>query len=128
MSARCPLIPRADIPLRFAQQLWKLGDVGGDAAGFVPPMRRENGPDCPGQGRRYLLSVLLSGFGNRWTGRRKVLRIHDRPERDLGVERKKPRLGDPRNLRCVFQVEHHRAGPITVCLLYTSDHLSLHVG
>jgi hypothetical protein len=35
MSARCSLLPRADIPLRFAQQLWKLGDVGGDAAGRV---------------------------------------------------------------------------------------------
>lgn len=35
MSARCPLIPRADIPLRFAQQLRLLGDFDGDAPSFV---------------------------------------------------------------------------------------------
>jgi hypothetical protein len=39
IRARCPLLPRADIPLRVAQQLWKLGDVGGDAPRFV--YRRE---------------------------------------------------------------------------------------
>ena len=35
MSARCPLLPRADIPLRFAQQLRKLHHVRGDAPRFV---------------------------------------------------------------------------------------------
>ena len=35
MSARCPLLPRAHIPLRFAQQLRKLHHVRGDAPRFV---------------------------------------------------------------------------------------------
>ena len=33
-----------------------------------------------------LLSVLLTGLGDRWNGRGKVLRVHDRPQRNLGVE------------------------------------------
>ncbi len=51
-----------------------------------------NSPKC-------LLPVLLPGLGNRWTCRGKVLWVHDRAERDLCVEREKPRLGDSRNLR-----------------------------
>ena len=33
------------------------------------------------------------------SGRRKILRVHDRPQGDLCVEREKPRLRDRRNLR-----------------------------
>jgi hypothetical protein len=51
------------------------------------------------QGRQYLLSVLLTGLGNRWHGRGKVLRVHDRPQRNLCVECEKPRLSNRRNLR-----------------------------
>jgi len=39
----------------------------------------------------------------------KILRVHDRPQRDLCVEGEKPRLSDRWNLRCVFHVENDRA-------------------
>ena len=63
-------------------------------------------------GTRRLLPVFLGSLANRWTGLGKILRGHDRPKRDFGVEGEKPRLSDRRNLRCVLHVENDGARPI----------------
>ena len=83
------------------EHLRELADVRRDAACVVLGERRKKAPNTAlaGQGRQYLLSVLLTGFGNRRTCCGKVLRVHNRPERDFCVEREKPRLRDRRYLR-----------------------------
>jgi hypothetical protein len=90
--------PPASIHLR--EHLRQLGEVRRQP-GLVLGERRKNGPNAAlaGQGRPYLLSVLLTGFSNRRTCRGKVLRVHDRSQRNLCVEREKPRLSNCRNLR-----------------------------
>jgi hypothetical protein len=64
----CPTLrrssPRASaLPL---QQLRQLGEVRRHAAGLVLRQQRENGPNVSvtGQGRQYLLPVLLTSLGN----------------------------------------------------------------
>src|ERR1700685_832850 len=54
MSARCPLIPRADIPIRFAQQLWKLRHVRGYPPGFVTS---EQFGRCPSSGFIFEIDI-----------------------------------------------------------------------
>lgn len=38
----------------------------------------------------------------------KILRVHHRPERYLGIESEKPGLGDGRDIGCILQIEDNR--------------------
>src|SRR5437867_10987773 len=73
-------------------------------------------------------SVFLDCFFNAGSGLGQILRIHDRPKTELGVEREKPWFRDGRDLRGVLHVEDDRATALAVIVGVEIGRLRFEVG